>query len=207
MKRIPALLTVLTSVFGLAAYVSPSASADNSYDNAGSTKESDVTSYESAGNLEATNPLDCEPATEINTTYSAADVVAGAVACVEAEKFDEAADLVMVSSAFALFDTQRVADETAHGALQALYSEAFGGLPADQASRLNDSITRMSPDNPRAQVICEPLEASEPPTYFPGYMVSHGLGAFSGESQEPLVEDFDADAAWMRSLDFINCNS
>jgi len=112
----------------------------------------------------------------------------------------------MVSSAFALFDTQRVADETAHGALQALYAESFGGLPATEASRLNVSIGELNPDNPRAQAICEHLVSSEPPAYFPGYMVSHGLGAFSGEPQDLLVEGFDEEGAWMRSLEFINCN-
>ena len=213
MKKLTTLLTVLSSVFVLAVCANPSASASSS-DNSlpannspqTTTKEGDITSYESAGNLEATNPLGCEPANSVSNNSSAADIVSGAVACVEEERFDDAADLVMVSSAFALFDTQRVADKTAHGALQALYAEAFGSLPEEKASQLNDSINEMSPDNTRAQAICEYLADSEPPAYFPGYMVSHGMGAFSSEPQEPLVEGFDEDAAWVRSLDFINCN-
>ena len=170
------------------------------------SEDTQITDYESAGNLEATAPLACIPATEVENTNSAADVAAGAKACADAGQYDQAAELIMVASAYAFYDTQRVADETAHGALSAVFTEQFGSLPEAERSQLFDNIDTLDSDAARKGEICEYLRASEPPTYMPTYMIAHGMGAFTGESQEPLVEDFDAAGSWEKALEFVNCD-
>ena len=161
MTKTLTLIAALTATLILPACTNNGAQNDVDLTNEPATteEESNITNYETAGNLEATNPLGCEPATDVQPTSSAADVAAGAVACTEEDRFDEAAELVLVSSAYAFYDTQRVADPSAHGALQALFVESFSSLTEEDASQMNDSMNVLTPDNPRHQALCESLIA------------------------------------------------
>ena len=166
-----------------------------------------VTNYTTEGSLRADHPLQCVPVSEITGKSSAADVTQGAVACLEAENYQGAAELVMVASAFAYFDTQRVSDPSAHVALQAIFADALSGQPQDRVEKMLAAIQRLSPDNSRHREICTSLLALGPPSYYPSYMIEHGMDAFTGSDSEPLVADFDAGKAWVDSLrTFIKCS-
>lgn len=165
-----------------------------------------VTNHESVGNLATTSPLACVSTTQVIPTNSAADVAAGARECVRQSRYDEAAELIMVASAYAHFDTQRVADKSAHSALNALFVKEFGSLPEAERNRLFASIDALDSDRSRKSAICSQLLSAPPPSYFPGYMVAHGMGAFTGSDKEPLIKDFNAPEAWSRSMAFIKCN-
>lgn len=59
--------------------------------------------------------------------------------------------------------------------------------------------------------MCEQVQKVGPPTYFPAYMVNHGLGvlqsALSNQAPPtPLDPKFDAQATWMLlQTDYLNC--
>ncbi len=54
--------------------------------------------------------------------------------------------------------------------------------------------------------LCKQMEADGPPTHAPGYMVQHGMQAFTGLEGDGLVAGFEAEVAWERVLDeFLDC--
>src|SRR5690606_5766422 len=130
-------------------------------------------------------------ATEVTTNSTAADVAAGAKACASSREYDAAAELFMVASAFAYFDTQRVVDETAHEAVGVLPIKAFGELAEERLERVIEAIEVLDQNLVRKETICAHLRNSKPPTYIPTYMIAHGMNAFMDSQAEPLVEDFD----------------
>ncbi len=170
---------------------------------AGSAHSNQVTNYEQAGNLAATNPLACVSATSVGPKSSAADIAAGARKCADQSNYNQAAELIMVASAYAHFDTQRVVDNTSHGALTALFGKEFGSLPETEKHAVFSSIESLDKNPTRKGELCSFLISAQPPSYFPGYMIAHGMGV----TGEPLMQNFDADDAWARSMSFIKCDS
>ncbi len=173
----------------------------------GCANNSQITNYESKGNLAATNPLACVSYTSVGPERTAADIAAGAKDCAESSKYNEAAELIMVASAYAYFDTQRVADKTAHGALNALFAKEFGSLPEAKRSELFSSIEALDSNDLRKSEICTYLISATPPSYFPDYMIAHGMGEFTGSSKEPLITNFNPSEAWSKSMVFVKCSS
>jgi hypothetical protein len=165
-----------------------------------------VVPYEAPGNLKATNPLACVPATEVTTASTAVDVAAGAKACADNREFDRAAEMFMVVSALGFFDTQRVADQTAHEALAVLPRMAFGELSERRLQQVFAAIRAVDQDAARKQAICAHLKESPPPTYVPTYMIAHGMNALLDPEAEQLVADFDAVPAWSAAMKFVRCD-
>ncbi len=165
-----------------------------------------VTSYENPDSLRAENPLECVSATEVAASSSAADVAAGAQHCTENGRFDEAAALLLVSSAFVDFDTRRVADASAHAARQALFANTFSNQSESDMQSLFGALDSLDPSSAEHQRICEHLRDIGPPSYFPKYMIAHGLQAATDPDAPPLIEPFDSARAWEESLTgFIGC--
>lgn len=165
-----------------------------------------VKHFESKGNLISTKPLTCVAATSVSSSSSAADITAGAKACASAGNYKQAAKLVMVASAYAFYDTKRVADKSAHGALNALFAKEFGPLPEKERNSLMANIDALAKDTKTKAEICSFLITSQPPTYMPNYMIAHGMGAFTGGSQEPLVKNFDSKLSWAKAMKFVKCS-
>lgn len=173
-----------------------------------------ITNYEVKGNLAATNPLSCVPVSAVQPSHSAADISAGGIACAEAGDYEQAATLITVAHAYAFFDTQRVADESAHIALTTLFIRDSSTLPETQRTHIFESIKNLQSDIPRKREVCSALEESGPPSYMPRYMIAHGMAAVraelgisdeADESTEPLVADFDPAAGWAEALKYIGC--
>ncbi|EDP57226.1 hypothetical protein [Vibrio sp. AND4] len=174
---------------------------------AGCANYTQVNNYESKDNLEATNPLVCVNSTSVGPESTAAGIAAGAKNCANSFKYNEAAELIMVANAYVHFDAQRVTDKTAHGALNALFKKEFGSLSEAQINELFSSINALDNNQSRKSEICTYLISAPPPSYFPKYMIAQGMGAFTGSSKEPLIEDFNASEAWSKSMAFVKCSS
>ncbi|WP_444917594.1 hypothetical protein [Microbulbifer sp. JMSA003] len=156
---------------------------------------------------QATSPLGCISATSVLSTHTPTDITAAAKTCTEQSKFDEAAELLMVASAFAYFDTQRVSDKTGHNVLRVIFNKKFNSMPEGDRKKLFASINSLDQGGARKLEVCNYLTAAKPPSYIPSYMISHGLRKFTGVTEAPLIKDFDADQSWLNSMVFVKCRS
>ncbi|WP_444935598.1 hypothetical protein ACJJIW_15160 [Microbulbifer sp. JMSA004] len=154
-----------------------------------------------------TPPLGCISATSVKSTHTPTDITAAAKTCAEEAKFDNAAELLMIASAFAYFDTQRVSDKTGHNVLRVIFNREFGSLPDQDRTKLFSSINSLDKGGARKLEVCTYLTDSEPPSYIPIYMISHGLRKFTGATEDPLIKEFDATESWSKSMVFIKCRS
>ena len=160
--------------------------------------------HEVAGELESLNPLACVQAELVKPSDTAADIAAGALDCVEQSDYKKAIELFLISNAYARFDAQRVADQTAHDALNAIYSD---NLSEQQGITLFATAWNFLPaDFARFEEVCSFLRSASPPDYYPRYMIAHGQQALNSRGDKALIEDFNASQAWMRSLESLGCD-
>ena len=169
------------------------------------TGRQQITHWETPGNLAATNPLGCVVAATVSATDTAADIASGARTCLDEGHYDRMADLLLVANVYAYYDTLRVTDRSAHGALGALFVDRFAGISESQADRYMDAFDALVRDDKRLRGLCTMLSALGAPQYRPTYMIAHGLGSFPGMRKESPLHEIDTAASWRKALGFANC--
>lgn len=157
--------------------------------------------------LVAANPLPCVEAATVDNAHSALDVAAGARECVAAQRFDAAAELMVISMAYTFFDTRRVRDASAHAAIKAMMAEATKHLAPVTADSLMSAMDVLNADVGRKQRVCDQLAHLGPPAYAPAYMVERGQEKSVAPGGAALAEGFDPDTAWAQALAFVKCSA
>ena len=167
-----------------------------------------VTNYSTADNLASSNPLACVDLSEVTPDYSAADIFEGIKTCLKEKDFKKAVALYGIGAAYGVFDTRRVKDKTAHQAFSVLSMETFGTLDEESAELMKAEMDVLSnQENETRPAFCSALKKIGPPEYHPTYMISHGMGAFTGSDGNGLVEDFDSEAVWNDVIkNYMKCN-
>lgn len=163
-----------------------------------------VQSIVSEGNLASENPLSCVSGDATTREHTPADIAMGMNKCVTLGNLDLVAELMLIASAYGRYDMERVTDQSAHQALNALLYPIIWELPEDQAAVLQASIKRLDRGTERHEQLCLHLEEQGPPQYYPGYMIAHGMGAFLG-SAGPLEPNFDQGTGFATALEFVRC--
>lgn len=167
-----------------------------------------VTNYTTKGNLEVTTSVPCVEFKGLNNSMSAADIYAGLPLCLKAKDFARAAQMFALAGTFATFDKLRVADRTAHQAHTVLTMQALGGLsPEDRQSFTSAMNHLLDKSSPELVSTCKTIRSIGAPSYYPRYMVQHGMRAFEGaQSNGGIVEGFNALQSWEKALDvYLHC--
>lgn len=154
-----------------------------------------------AGDLESLHPMACVDYTEIESSDTPADIAQGASKCMADKDYDRAAHMIMVGTAFASYDAQRVADETAHSATKAVFKDTFNPENRAEMGALIGALMKLDHNEEEKGKVCSFLAEVEKPSYRPDYMISHG----SNPQDPALVTNFDADAAWQNAMHTIEC--
>lgn len=172
------------------------------------TTTSQVTNYETPGNLQANAPLGCVPISEVTNKHTPADIYPGMAACIKAADYEKAAPLFAVAGAFGRFDQLRVSDSTARQAITVLQLKYADDLTKEQRENFVRTLQSMlSPGSSQLAVLCSAVEPKGPPDYLPTYMIQHGMGAFSTQTSNGLKYGFDSDKGWKDSLNgYLHCS-
>lgn len=157
--------------------------------------------------LSPSQVLHCIEFDSASPEYSAADLAGAAQNCVHEGRFDNAAELVLVASAFAHFDTLRVSDSSAHSAQKHLFSKHFLSLDNEPRDRLLAAIYTLDQDSDRKALVCRVMSAMQPPQYLPLYMIAHGKAAQADNANTSLHKSYDAEANWLQAQSFVRCET
>lgn len=166
-------------------------------------------SIEVEANLESPKPLtSCVCLDSITNDHNPADIFTGLLKCIELKKYNRAAQYFALAGVYGRFDSYRVKDNTAHQAVQVIQLEAFSTLTEKQKgallNALNEELERGS-ENLKNN--CGSLSNIGMPSYYPTYMIQHGISAFTDEKGNALVEDFNSNKAWEDALNgYLHCN-
>lgn len=147
----------------------------------------------------------CMKGTEVTAKDTPERIYASAAQCVKEGNYPDAAKLIFVSGVFWRFDVRRVPDQSAHDAGQMLLLAYIGSLPEKQRAPLAFELKAFKPGSKVGGAFCGRMREMGPPTYYPSYMVEHGMGAFTSGGGA-LVPGFDSAKAWEDVLtDAVHC--
>jgi hypothetical protein len=165
------------------------------------------TSLTPARQLAAKQPLGCVELDVLDNTRTPPDLYVGVAACVQQENYRAAVAIFALAGMDAHFDAARVIDKTAGQAGQVLISATFDAMPAEKRDKFAKTVAEVAADAPALARTCNRIRRMGFPTYYPGYMVVHGIHAFTANPDDPTLEsNFDAAATWNNLLSsYLNC--
>ena len=190
-------LSVLSSVVALASVATPL------WADPAQPTPRPVTSIniEAQGNLGRSHDLDCSAASALKRQYTPPDLFHAVSDCLAKKHYEESVKLFAIAGAYANFDSQRVADVSAHQAGQVLILNTFQPLDAATKAEFAKALKVLTETgNPKKALLCQNARDLGPPDYWPSYMIQHGISALQGPVQSPLVPGFDPKATWERVL-------
>ncbi|RVT89446.1 hypothetical protein [Sphingomonas crocodyli] len=156
----------------------------------------EVRNYTTPGNLESPHDIGCIPLSAASPKYNPVDLYRGAKLCLNSGRYQEAFALIGLANAYGRFDMLRVADRTAHQAVTMARMEVFRDTPDAVKSELSAVVAKNSDNAEKRADLCRELRRLGHPTYYPRYMVQHGMAAFMQRGGEELVGAFDKNKAW-----------
>lgn len=137
----------------------------------------------------------CMKSTDVTAKDTPERIYASAAQCMKDGNYPDAAKLIHVSGVFWRFDVRRVPDQSAHDAGQMLLLAHIGSLPETLRAPLASELNAFKPGSKVWSAFCDRMREIGPPTYYPSYMVEHGMGAFTSGGGA-VVPDFDSAKAW-----------
>jgi len=149
------------------------------------------------GSLAITQRISCIELNKITMPVQPPDLYAAVAECMASGRYTDAVALFMMAGVEVRFDSARVSDKTAGQVGQVMIMNTFNPLPQEQRQKFFEAFNVMLAD-PRAMTpLCNDVARFDPPTYYPGYMILHGIEAFRGDPTVNALEpNFDATAVW-----------
>jgi hypothetical protein len=159
------------------------------------------------GQLAAKQPLRCVSIDLAAKDRTPPDLYQGVSACIQQEDYRTAVALFALAGMESRFDAERVLDKTAGQAGQALVMDTINGLPADKRAKFQSAVNAVAADPEVLSRTCSAIRKIGYPSYYPAYMVLHGIRAFTAKPDDPTMEpNFDAATAWNTLLgSYLNC--
>lgn len=170
--------------------------------------QAQVVNLDAEGNLESPNPIGCLNLKQVSNSNNPADIYIGMSECIKNGNYVNAAKLFAIAGAYATFDMKRVKDKSAHQAMIVLQMNILGEIKDDVKELLLNEIKKIQNDEELLSQLCSEIREIGIPTYYPKYMIQHGMGAFSDNQGDGLVENFNAIEAWEEALEsYLKCKN
>ncbi|WP_346293717.1 hypothetical protein [Sphaerothrix gracilis] len=148
------------------------------------------------------NLIECVNSEEITSEHTPYDLYWSSYLCMQEERFDTAAELVAIGNFFGTYDKKRVADTSSYQAMTVLMYTVDSQMTDEQRNFLIESLNALRPScEVGGECICEVLGNAGQPTYYPSYMINHGIAGYLGSSESAIVEGFDPEIAWQEIMD------
>jgi hypothetical protein len=160
---------------------------------------------------ENANPLKCLSIDRVNSMRTPPELYGAVTDCIRHDRYPDGLALFALAGMYSQFDAARVADQTAGQAGQVLIMGMFSSLPPETGQKFQAAASALTTDKTALKRICDGVQRVGPPTYYPEYMVAHGIGAvmgaLSGTQQGPALEQtFDGPKTWAAlRTSYLNC--
>jgi ankyrin repeat protein len=171
------------------------------------TQSGAITNVTAAGNLAATKPISCRSLDGLDSTRTPADLYPGVKDCVDHDRYAEAADLFALAGIYGAFDASRVTDVSAGQASQVLIMTTLGSVADSKRKLFQNAVIGMHSDPKVLSRLCERIRRIGLPSYYPEYMVMHGIRAFTSDPHKDALKlQFDSKATWIGlQTSYLNC--
>jgi hypothetical protein len=126
--------------------------------------------------------------------------------CVKEDKYNEASFMYGLAGSLGAFDAMRVKDVSAHQAAGILPMAGMLAMGPEMGRSFRQKMQERFADPSERLKLCNSYKAMPAPTYFPQYMIGHGLASMADKPSDPLVKSFDAPEHWQKAIDsYMQC--
>ncbi len=170
-------------------------------------REGNITRGRVEGSLAPSRELGCISLHETQSTYTPPDLHTGIAKCFQTGAFGMAARLFILASGYARFDAERIKDRSAAAGGQVLILRSFAAFTGEQKEAFSHAARRLTGEPSELAALCSDIQKVGPPTYFPRYLILHGLNAFASSAplEDALDPTFDSQATWSKLLAGLRC--
>jgi len=171
------------------------------------TQQNKVTRLTIPGSLATTHNLGCVALEAIDKSAQPPDLYKAIPRCITAGRYPDAVELFMLAGLQVRFDSTRVTDKTAGQAGQVMIMNTFNPLPEEQRQKFADVFNVLIKEPKTLTQVCEDAQKLGPPTYYPEYMILHGIKAFTGDPRVSALDTaMNGQAVWSRiQHTYLNC--
>jgi hypothetical protein len=154
----------------------------------------------------------CVPITTEDASHSPIALYRSMGDCATAGRYEDAIDYFAVAGVFGRYDAYRVADTTSHQIVSVIKSAALDAIPPTERAEFQKLASASYNDPAEHSALCDRVRSIGKPTYFPTYMIAHGLdntvATLKGEADSAaLVSPFDPDSAWLKAMStYLGCH-
>ncbi len=128
--------------------------------------------------------------------------------CIKQGKYDLAVDNFALAGVFGRFDTLRVTDVSAHQSVGFLKNVTLDATTPSNRAEFQKYAGAVYDNKEQHTELCKRISQAGPPSYYPAYMLNHGIGAMLNEKQAVggIVSSFNAGTAWQSALStYLGC--
>ena len=154
---------------------------------------------------------ECLSLEKLDNSHQPPEIYRDVRECIDRDKYPEAAALFALGGMESQFDAARVSDKTAGQAGQILIMSVSEAFSADKQERFHASVRAIAADKPTLTNLCNRISNIGYPTYYPEYMIQHGMGAvmgaLTGTPERPGIDpSFDASKSWHAlQVSYLSC--
>lgn len=165
-----------------------------------------VASPANAQNSATSVLAECLEQGTISTTKTPFDLWRSIPTCVAEDKHEQAVFMYGLAGSLGIYDSMRVKDQSAHQAAKILPMAGQSAMGKERFLLFQKMVRERFGDESNRSKFCAAYKGMQPPTYFPTYMVNHGLAYLSGSKTDPLVSGFIESEAWPKAVEaYMQC--
>lgn len=136
----------------------------------------------------------------LTNAYNPTDLFPSIKLCIKHGQVEQAIYNYMLASAYSMFDTSRVADKTAHHAIDVIQKYSIWSLTALDQEKFQQKLTLFINTPKSMETACSFLKLIGKPNYYPDYMIEHGIKRATKENPNGLINNFKEDTTWSSTL-------
>ncbi|GLQ93036.1 hypothetical protein [Dyella acidisoli] len=154
--------------------------------------------------------IPCLSMQDVKNTYTPFDLIASFAQCADEGDYDKAARLYITANSYTKFDIARVADPSVGDMRTIVALRMASYMSETQRKTFDEALHAITDNETPLNAFCAQIRRLGPPSYYPDYLIAHGMNGFLDESTRgaALKADFNARETW-NSLekDFVRCKS
>lgn len=138
----------------------------------------------------------CIPLAEAKNTFTPPYLLKRVEDCIAQGNYDFAVGLFSLAEIYASFDAERITNNTAGQAKNALTTNVLLNLPREQRTSISRAFTRLSKSTELRAKACGDVQKIGPPDYYPNYRILNEVKTSADNPHVELVKDFDTPRVW-----------
>lgn len=142
----------------------------------------------------------CIDKNSLTDNYSPVALYPSLKQCVVDGQDEQAIFNYILASAYSSYDTRRVADATAHQAINLIQKHSIWTLSALEQNKFQQKLNAFIDTPELMQSACAFVQSVGKPNYIPNYMIEHGVKKLTDENPNGLLSDFSEDSTWASIL-------